>query len=353
MGFRLLRNRFFSEECLCRQSSIASVAVVFIVSSGILYHQMTRRAREADVARQKVDEVAERLALSESEVEELQGQLKAAHRERGTLQRNLQALRSELESQKAAEAEGSTTGAASAVESAIGTGPGGRLLQRIDEADALASEFFRRGDLEGLWTLGMELATFGEAGFEKIVEVAKQFETEPNKRLLNLLWREEEMLTGRFMADLTERSEDVLRLMLHLEEKDPETVPQMLGALAKGFSGRELGSIVLGMYDGDDSALLDRCLTSMHRDSKRLLESQDWRRLSNLSHAAAQIPSPAASAFLVDLVEKVPPQLQRSIVRSLAFQRTAEVLPVLRRLALESADSETQEVASAALQLLE
>ncbi|MEE8142095.1 MAG: hypothetical protein V3T77_03265, partial [Planctomycetota bacterium] len=172
-----------------------------------------------------------------------------------------------------------------------------QVIDSVDEADAAAQEFIAKGDIEGLWLLGADLLNRGEEGFEKFLEVALALEQMEGdlERSFKYLWRDEEMLAGRFMRSFEENLEAVLRFELFLDGKNKQELPK----LAQEFHDemhQEMGVVMLGYYSGDDAKIFDG-FVEMYRRHLAGDRVED-RRAKDRIRALGQIPNDASTLLL-------------------------------------------------------
>ena len=208
-------------------------------------------------------------------------------------------------------------------------------LNALEEATPIFEELIGRGDLEGLWLLAADLLRLGEPGYEKIIELAAELGPRAQRdSAIELLWKSEDLLLGRFFADATSSVEDLLGFTLHLQEKSPGELPKPIKELREA-AYREIGIAMLGIYRGNDRDLLGRYV-ELHRGVLEPRGSpQQGRREGQPKdsiRALGQIPTEESTDILLELLEnpELPQKLQEEVVRSLAWQRNDRALPALR-----------------------
>ena len=333
---------------------LASLCLGLSIFAGLLGYQLkTAKDRARRLELQKAD-VRDELDAKADETKALRRELSSSESLAKRLRERIAELGKRPTSAAAlasASHDENTEDAASEASAKSAPERGGEpyVLESFDEADALVQDFLEKGDLQSIWLLGADLLAYGEPGYDKILELAKIFDDkEAVEDLFKDLWREEEMIIGPFLRTVAENSEELLRFQLHLDGKDPASMPGMLQEFHREFDD-ELGGIILG-YDGlEDDQLRD---AYMQRFRQRLAPEglADERRARDLIRNLSQMPSEEAVDLLLDLAGRVPKKLLPTVLRSLAWQRSPRAIPLLRELSTNSSDPETASVAQAALQ---
>ncbi|MEM7168230.1 MAG: hypothetical protein AAF581_22475 [Planctomycetota bacterium] len=254
------------------------------------------------------------------ELAQLRADLKSAAGRENELRRQLrEAMRGSEKSKTKRRSKGKTSTTAI-----------GRRVQLTtpDEADALFDEFIGRSDLEGLWELGAALLQLGQPGYDKMIALFGLLEERKREfgAAINMLWRNEELFLGRFLARFSDNSEEVLRFMLYAHNLEGE-LPDPLEDMEREMLD-EMGPMLLGFYRGNDRALLNGYvdwMTAHVRDNPTKSRNDAFRAL-------AQIRTPEAHAALVELVAEVPENRLREVVQALAWQRGPQAITTLEQL---------------------
>ena len=222
-------------------------------------------------------------------------------------------------------------------------------LESVDDAERLAAQLMQNRDIEGMWLLGMELLGHGEEGFAKVVELmgwleANMQEFEGAMRL----WRDEEIIIGRFLHSLGEHDEELLRFGLYLDRIAGDGLPKPLQELHRELDD-EIGAVLLGYYQGDDPEIFD----GYTRFLAGSLEGANARNARDAVRALSQIPTDGATDLLIDMLQKGDPQMARTVVPALAWQGSERALPVLRELLRTTTDERMIQMIEGAIRLLE
>jgi hypothetical protein len=252
-----------------------------------------------------------------------------------------------------------------AAKAAAAAGPAGRRggrslyqLASLGDADAICDQALDRGDLESLWILGLSLLVMGEEGYDKLLELfAQMTESTESKRVREAFeaWGDSsEMLAGRFLRDLFDHQEDVLKFMLHLNGRDPESMPQPLRSMREDFLRevcRDAGPFVFGFCDADNPEIQDG-YASLYENMLEGDLAQDQSRARNVIQSLAQLRGEAATDVLLRLLDRAPPSLAPHVVLALGFQGNRRALPVIEGLLATATEGDLARALSAAIKLL-
>jgi len=189
-------------------------------------------------------------------------------------------------------------------------------LRSVEEADALFDEAIESSDALALMDLGAALLAMGEPGYEKLVALFDRLEggTSP-------LW-EDQLYVGPLARAMADHHEEVLRLGLYLQEKEPEALSGGARNLRKLITEDDFSSMLLGFYGGGD-AEIDRGFVDIYR---RQLESEPTQ---HAIRGLAQIPGDEATDALMACVKTAPRSVLKELVIALAYRGDRRVLPVL------------------------
>ncbi len=228
--------------------------------------------------------------------------------------------------------------------------PADSMISSVDEADSVVADFVARGDVEGLFGVLSELLFMGEEGYDKIVEIAAQFDDEKIFERFMSLWTQHDgflMVNGALARDLARNAEGILHFARYLEGRDPSQLPSIVREI-HGEIDDHIGLMVFGMYDGQDKELLD---TFSARCQRRVAEDKKVRAETIM--ILGLIGTNAARDILLEYAETAPTDRMFDVARSLARIGDPQALPVLRDLRQRATDVRDIDGIDAAIRLLE
>ena len=192
-------------------------------------------------------------------------------------------------------------------------------LRSVEEADALFDEAIERSDALALMDLGAALLAMGEPGYEKLVALFDRLEGGASP-----LW-EDPLYVGPLARAIADHREEVLRLGLYLQEKEPEALSGGARNLRKTLTEDDFSSMLLGFYGGGNPEI-DSGYIAVYR---RRLESEPS---GEAVRGLAQIPGDEATEALIASLRSAPPSILKELVIALAYRGDKRALPALESL---------------------
>jgi HEAT repeat protein len=244
-----------------------------------------------------------------------------------------------------------------AVKPEVAEGPGigsppAYQLASAGEADAIFRQAIERGDVNALIQLGSALLTLGEPGFDKLIELFGQLDKAARDDKAVKFWLNPEMAAGRFFRAAADRHEEVLRMLLYLNSRDPATLPGELGRLRKNLVSSEVGSMILGFSGSEAPELQNGFLEIFRQDLEGDLNGNP-RAAKSAIYGLAQLPSEQATDVLLELLPRASDNLLAEVIAALGFQGNRRSLPVLQALRNQVQDTRTVQAIDAAIKVLE
>ncbi len=323
---------------------LSSVIVLVAMGSGYLWVQLDSERELSVAASSQRDDLAGQVTALEKDLDE------SRRRREETDKQLAAAQRAHREAIVAAREAGESAAERPEPAAPVGDKP----LPGIAEARSVAEDLFRKGDLEGMWLLGIGLLGHGEEGFAKVIELATLLDGEDGKAMIDShLWSEEELYAGSFLGTAFSHHEALLRFGLYLHQQDSESLPRSLAGLTLRFDPH-LSATLLGYYAGDDPEILSGYLDLYREQLEAYGNQQRWpSEARSAIHNLAQIQTEESTGYLIELLDRVPPNLKSVIVQSLAWQRGPKALEALRDLNTTTLDKHTRGIVAAAVRLLE
>ncbi len=211
------------------------------------------------------------------------------------------------------------------------SGPG-RVITKLEEAEAAYERAIAAGDLEALWLLGADLLAFGEAGyplFETLLEDFIRTAKSGANDLIGAAFKQEELWMGRFFRTLAEEHESFLAYGLHLSGRDAEELSPALTEFRHELFDDALLPMLLAFHGGENPDLTAGWLDQL--EMRLATPDLDGADEETVLFALAHIPGDRAADLLVHWIETQESHRDDAL-SALLLQGSARALAALRQL---------------------